>query len=373
MKLINNVVYIADINLPSFRAHAIHVLKMVDNLCEVSRNVKLIVNFKDKGLNLKKIKKIFYLHNNIKNFQIDSVNLFKKKNDFFSRVKFGYNSSKILKNFGGLIITRSFYVSFFLYFYNKKHILEIHQELSGLTNFFFRILQLFGYSNFTKIIFITKSLSDYYKKFDLNYKILPDAVDLRDFKYKKKLNSKISRVFYVGSFYKGRGIELILDIAKLLPKKKFILYGKRDEKMNENFLPKNVKIYNYVPFYKIPKILRKADLLLMPYSLSGVSINSNKIDTSKYASPMKMFEYLASGVPLISSNLKVLKEILKDKNNCLIAKDNDPKTWVENIMKLENKTKLKKKISSNGLKTASTNTWLKRVVKIIKWDKRNTI
>ena len=82
MKLIKKVVYIADINLPSVRAHAILVLKMVDNLCEVSRNVKLIVNFKDKGLNLKKIKKIFYLQKNIKNFQIDSVNLF-KKNDFF--------------------------------------------------------------------------------------------------------------------------------------------------------------------------------------------------------------------------------------------------------------------------------------------------
>jgi len=371
MKLINDVVYIADINLPSFRAHTIHVLKMVDNFCDISKNVKLIVNFKDKNLNLKKLKKIFLLHNNNKNFEINNINFNKKKNDFFSRIKFGYNSSKVLKDFDGLIITRSFYASFFLFFYNKKHILEIHQELSGLTKILFKTMQLFNYSNCIKIIFITKSLSRYYKEFNLKYKVLPDAVDLRDFKFKKKLKNNISRIFYVGSFYKGRGIKLILDIAKLLPKKKFILYGKRKESMNLDILPKNVKIFNFVPFYKIPTILKKADLLLMPYSLSGVSINSKKIDTSRYASPMKMFEYLASGVPFISSNLKVLKEVLEHKSNCLIAKDNAPETWIKNIMMLDEKKKLKDKISLNAFKTALNNTWSKRVIEIVKWEKKN--
>ena len=84
MKLINSVVYIADINLPSFRAQTIHVLKMVDNFCDISKNVKLIVNFKDKNINLKKLKKTFLLHNNNKNFEINNINLNNEKNDFFS-------------------------------------------------------------------------------------------------------------------------------------------------------------------------------------------------------------------------------------------------------------------------------------------------
>ena len=53
----------------------------------------------------------------------------------------------------------------------------------------------------------------------------------------------------------------------------------------------------------------------MPYSLSHIGIASikNNINTAKYASPLKMFEYLASGTPLMASNLKVLKEILEEE------------------------------------------------------------
>ena len=49
----------------------------------------------------------------------------------------------------------------------------------------------------------------------------------------------------------------------------------------------------------------------MPYQ-SKVSINSNNFDDeiSKFISPLKMFEYLATGIPIISSDLKVLREIL---------------------------------------------------------------
>ena len=58
----------------------------------------------------------------------------------------------------------------------------------------------------------------------------------------------------------------------------------------------------------------KADILLMPYSLNKVLTNSSgsSSNTAKYASPIKMFEYLASGRPILSSNLRVLKEILID-------------------------------------------------------------
>ena len=63
----------------------------------------------------------------------------------------------------------------------------------------------------------------------------------------------------------------------------------------------------------MPKILSKYDVLLMPYE-NSVMVNSNNLDTSKYMSPLKMFEYLASGKIIISSNHKVLKEILVEIN-----------------------------------------------------------
>ena len=53
--------------------------------------------------------------------------------------------------------------------------------------------------------------------------ILHDAIDLKDFKYKKKRNF-IKNISYVGSFHKGKGIELILKLANEFKKIQFNIY-----------------------------------------------------------------------------------------------------------------------------------------------------
>ena len=54
------------------------------------------------------------------------------------------------------------------------------------------------------------------------------------------------------------------------------------------------------------------DILLMPYQ-QKVFLSKEIYDTSKWMSVMKMFEYLSCKVPLISSNLPVLREVLEDE------------------------------------------------------------
>mgnify|MGYP000391910871 CR=1 FL=1 len=56
------------------------------------------------------------------------------------------------------------------------------------------------------------------------------------------------------------------------------------------------------------------DVLLMPYQ-KQVSIGIELVDTSRWMSPMKMFEYMSSSVPIISSNLPVLREVLVAQAN----------------------------------------------------------
>ena len=51
------------------------------------------------------------------------------------------------------------------------------------------------------------------------------------------------------------------------------------------------------------------DLLLLPQT------------SSAYQSPLKLFEYMASGIPFICSDLPVLKEIITDKQNCRVFRN----------------------------------------------------
>jgi glycosyltransferase involved in cell wall biosynthesis len=90
-------------------------------------------------------------------------------------------------------------------------------------------------------------------------------------------------------------------------------------------------------------------------------------DIGNFHSPLKMFEYLASGKILISSNRKVLKEILKNKVNCLIVKKNNINNWLECIKYAENNLKKVNEIANYARKEVQDYSWEKRIKNIINY------
>jgi glycosyltransferase involved in cell wall biosynthesis len=361
--MVKKAYYIADISLPSDRAYAIHVINMCNALSKQTKNLELIIFFSQKKASYKYLKNLFML--NGKKFKITSIFNDKLNNSFIMRLIFGYKSAKFVQG-NSLIITRSFYSSFFLTLFKKKHYLEIHQALAGLTKIIFNKLKFLKSDFIIRTIFISKKLKNYFNGMYLTALVLPDAVDVDVFK-KNKIKKSIKQITYVGSFYRGKGAELVYYISKHLPSIQFNLYGKRNDDKFKYKSKNNVKIHNFVKYKKVPKILAKSDIVLLPLDLKYVSINSSgrNINIAKFTSPLKMFEYLSSGIPLISSNLKVLQEVLINKNNSYIAKDNTVDSWVEAITTLKNNFELRKTISKNAIKTAKKFTWEKRVKKII--------
>jgi glycosyltransferase involved in cell wall biosynthesis len=268
-----------------------------------------------------------------------------------------------------IIITRSITTSLFLIFFKKEHILEIHQKFTRFSYFFFIFLNIIETKYIIKIIFITKAIQKEYKNKKINYIILPDGVDLKNFNYKNKIKKKIKNIYYIGSFYEGRGIEIIIKLAKFFTNKNFFLYGHRNEYIPKNLKGmKNIKIYKFIKYNKVPQVAKKADLFLMPYSLKEVKMNSQGqiSNIAKYTSPIKMFEYLSTGTPIVASNLKVLKEILINNKNSIITKNNSLNCWIKSINLIDKNFSLRKSISKAGYQTAKLYTWKKRSENILK-------
>ena len=352
------IIYIADFILPTNRAYAIHVFKMLDAFGDHKLKSQLFIPYYDE----KKLKKTINFFD-LKNFKSIKINrIFDKKINlnFIYRLVLGYNVAKKLKNLEvkDLIITRSLMTSVFLTLFKIRHFLEIHQEIKGLTKFFLINMNLINSKFIIRNIFVSKSLANFYKYKVHKFKVLHDGVDISKFK-KKKIN-KIKRISYVGSFYKGRGIDLIIKIAKELKDFDFFLYGKRNEKFYK--LPKNIFLKPFVKQSKIPDILIKSDLLLLPYSSKvNISSDSKSPDISKFMSPLKLFESLASGTPILCSNIKVLREILKNNyNSILVNKFEDKNEWIRKIKKISKNIKKLKKISINAKITSKKYTWFKR-------------
>ena len=62
------------------------------------------------------------------------------------------------------------------------------------------------------------------------------------------------------------------------------------------------------------------DILLLPYT-TKITVAGDVGNMKKYTSPLKMFDYLASGKILFHLNIRVLNEILQDEYNCFMVKN----------------------------------------------------
>ncbi len=51
-------------------------------------------------------------------------------------------------------------------------------------------------------------------------------------------------------------------------------------------------------------------------------------------SPLKMFEYMAAGKPILASDLPILREVLRHEHNCLLCDPSNIDTWVASLKRL---------------------------------------
>ena len=121
-------------------------------------------------------------------------------------------------------------------------------------------------------------------------------------------------------------------------------------------------MHNFRSYKYIPKILMSSKYLLLPYS-NKVSVNSKNLEVSNFMSPLKMFDYLASGKVIIASNLKVYSHVLKNNFNCLMPKKNDLKSWIYLMNNISKQNKNLNYLRKNALNTALKYTWDKRIKK----------
>ena len=354
------IVYIAETSLTNKSAYSQHVVKMSDAFGQLNHDLILYLPQTKENLSYEHLKDKFLLVSK-KKFIIRPLTNFKLTN-IFLKLFFLF---KVIRNIKidkpELILTRSFLSSIVLSLFKIKHILEIHSEFQSLTKFLMINLNFINSKYIKKKILISKSLNSIFKFKDKEFIVLHDGVDIKNFE-SIKIRDDIKKVCYTGSFYKGRGIELIVRLAKNFPNLKFELYGQTDDQLKIDL--KNLKIYDYVNYCEIPNILKDSDLLLMPYA-KKVSVRSKSLNTADYCSPLKMFDYLASGRIIISSKLSGICEVLKHNENSIIVENYEYKLWEQEINKIIKKEYDTVKLKNNAIETAREYTWVKRASSII--------
>jgi glycosyltransferase involved in cell wall biosynthesis len=143
-------------------------------------------------------------------------------------------------------------------------------------------------------------------------------------------------VVYAGAIRSVNNVGNILDAAKLLKENKdiqFLIYGDGSqlESLRKRVVDEgitNVKMKGYVDKKYIPYVLSKSSVNLLNYSQS-------KYNWSRGNSSNKLFEYMASGKPIISTVKMGYSPI--EKYNCGVSlEDDSSKALAEAVLKIFN-------------------------------------
>ena len=124
----------------------------------------------------------------------------------------------------------------------------------------------------------------------------------------------------------------------------------------------NVTLTGFVENQRLPLYQAAGEILLMPYEwqITG-SGGGNSADI---CSPMKMFEYLACGRAILSSDLPVLHEVLNE-SNAVFCPPQDLEGWSAALSALVAEPARMERLSRNAKETARQFTWLARQQKIL--------
>ena len=167
-----------------------------------------------------------------------------------------------------------------------------------------------------------------------NYPSVPDR------EVAKSINSPLC---YVGLINAERGLFQMLQLAATM-KHTLNLYGKfipktLEEKAKQHPGWKYVNYFGHIPHQQIPKVLSQSSIGLLLLE------SCNKYENSL---PLKLFEYMAAGLPIIASNFSLWKEIIEENQCGICVNPHNITEILEAIKLLQNDSKRYLQMSQNG-------------------------
>ena len=149
-------------------------------------------------------------------------------------------------------------------------------------------------------------------------------------------NGRMS-VGYIGHLYPGRGMEILRDFAELCPWAAFHVVGGWPEDVafwkQRIGDASNVTFHGHVAPSRVPDFLHAMDVLIAPYQ-PVVGLEGGAGDNSRWVCPLKVFDYMAAGKPIICSDHAVLREILTHEQDALLCRPTDVTQWADALRRL---------------------------------------
>lgn len=300
------ILYLANIRLPTQKAHGVQIMKTCEAMARNGAEVTLCVTGRHTDVN----EDPFTYYKVLQNFNIvygycPNLVAFGRIGFILMNIIFSQSAAHFVwKVKPDIVYSRDAFLLFDQWLWPQKKVLEVHDGKWGMM---YRLMKISG------IVAISNGLKHFYSKKGIkNIVVAHDAVDLKEFETNEKadlgLRNDRKVVMYIGHLYGWKGLDSFLGASSYVNEAQFVVIGGTEKEVNDLKIKyPNVIFLGYKPYNELPQNQKAADILVIP--------NSGKSDISRlYTSPLKVFSYMTSGVPIVASDLPSLREILNDDN-----------------------------------------------------------
>lgn len=368
------IAYISSSVIPSRQANSVHTMKMCQAFARHGHNVTLFVpNVPEIEPRVDDSYRFYGVEASFKIVRVPWV-FFKGRGyvyAFLSALK-----ARALKP--DLVYGRFLPGCFFSCFFRLPSVYESHFPESYSSRIFFWMYSRIIRNRHLKYqVVISDSLRSYYmKQYGLPEDFITVAHDAADnppeFKESIFNNSEKLQVGYVGNLYPGRGIEIIVELAKNCRWADFHLIGGHESDIRywKQKVKKidNIIFHGFVPPSETIRYCQSCDVLLAPYEKKVSISGSRNSDTAQWMSPIKIFEYMAAGKAILCSDLPVLKETLTHEKTALLCTPDEPQSWIKALRHLCDNTELRKRLGETAKQEFKAKyTWYARAKTVLRF------
>jgi glycosyltransferase involved in cell wall biosynthesis len=386
------VVYIANSRLPTEKAHGVQIMKMCEAFVSNNAEVELVVPLRVQTAQMRRVRDLWAYYgvgDRFKLTRLPSLDLI-----FLDRY------------LPGRLFYLPFYVQAFTFYacavvYSVWHRGEVLYSRDWM--FFLlwlpwrwlrrRPLVLEGHTfphrggwgarlhlavgrRVDRLVVITHRLKELYVASGIPAErvlVAPDGVDLARFEppidrseARRQLGLSVEGrvVCYTGHLFEWKGIYVLADAALHVPDVLFLIVGgmAEDQEQLQAYIAEqsieNVRLIGHVPPTEVPRFLFAADVLVLP--------NSGREPMScEYTSPLKLFEYMASGTPIVATDLPSVREILRDGENAVLVEPDRPGALTQGIRRVIRMPGLAQRLSAQAYHDVTALTWERRAASIL--------
>ena len=170
---------------------------------------------------------------------------------------------------------------------------------------------------------------------------------------------------YAGHLYPWKGVDVLLRALALVPDVRGIIVGGHPAEGDlarlkalavELEIADRVSFSGFVNRREVASSLDRADVLVMPHTATSVS--------ERYASPLKLFEYMARGKPIVASDLLSVREVVQNDTSACLVPPGDPAALAEGIRRVLDDRGLAERIARTAFEEAKAYSWERRAERL---------